>query len=416
FHVSNLKKYLANPTLQVPLDKIRVDAKLNFMEEPMEILDREFKKLKGSRIAIVKVRWNLKRGPEFTWERQDQMKLKYPHLLSDINGYAYPVFVRCLDRMGTSTQYLFDYWIEWIMSPRMKTRSAGRPATEILGGGTGVRVGRGGRGRRPREEGANEGAPDFSTIICPAITEPLTRHASSESMMIERYVYGLASQIRGMVAATKPKTIQKAVQISGALTDEAVRNGYIKKVEKKGNMREPSKDKSGRDDNKRTMTRNVFATTVNLVGRENTGLQNVNPVNARNPPVRACYECGSTNHVRSACPRWNRAQGREETIQTKLLLITRVKVVETKRTRLGDYRGVPRNVNPVNARNPPVRACYGCGSTDHVRSACLRLNREQGQEGNHPNQVVANNGVRVVETKGTRLGVGHSCWEQRKLT
>ncbi|GJW18897.1 reverse transcriptase domain-containing protein, partial [Tanacetum coccineum] len=55
-----------------------------------------------------------------------------------------------------------------------------------------------------------------------------------ESMMIERYVYGLAPQIRGMMAATEPKTIQKAVQISDALTDEAVRNGSIKKVEKKG--------------------------------------------------------------------------------------------------------------------------------------------------------------------------------------
>ncbi|GJY61238.1 hypothetical protein Tco_0461895 [Tanacetum coccineum] len=82
FHVSNLKKCLPDPTLQIPLDEIRVDAKLKFMEEPMEILEREFKKLKRSRIAIVKVRWNSKRAPEFTWEREDQMKLKYPHLFS----------------------------------------------------------------------------------------------------------------------------------------------------------------------------------------------------------------------------------------------------------------------------------------------------------------------------------------------
>ncbi|GJR22841.1 hypothetical protein Tco_0971368 [Tanacetum coccineum] len=81
FHVSNLKKCLADPTLQVPLDKIRVDAKLNFVE----ILERDFKKLKRSRIAIVKVRWNSKRGPEFTREREDQMKLKYPHLFSDVS-------------------------------------------------------------------------------------------------------------------------------------------------------------------------------------------------------------------------------------------------------------------------------------------------------------------------------------------
>ncbi|GKF93838.1 hypothetical protein Tco_0283538, partial [Tanacetum coccineum] len=73
FYVSNLKKCLADPTLQVSLNEIRVDGKLSFIKEPVEILEREFKKLKCSRIAIVKVRWNSKRGPEFTWEREDQM-------------------------------------------------------------------------------------------------------------------------------------------------------------------------------------------------------------------------------------------------------------------------------------------------------------------------------------------------------
>ncbi|GJT36110.1 hypothetical protein Tco_0926529 [Tanacetum coccineum] len=84
FHVSNLKKCLADPTLQVPLDEIQVDAKLNFVEEPEEILERKFKKLKRSRIAIVKVQWNSKRSPELMWEREDQMKLKYPHLFNDV--------------------------------------------------------------------------------------------------------------------------------------------------------------------------------------------------------------------------------------------------------------------------------------------------------------------------------------------
>ena len=52
------------------------------MEEPVEIMDREVKQTKQSRIPIVKVRWNAKRGPEFTWEREDQMKMKYPHLFA----------------------------------------------------------------------------------------------------------------------------------------------------------------------------------------------------------------------------------------------------------------------------------------------------------------------------------------------
>nr|GEZ22778.1 putative reverse transcriptase domain-containing protein [Tanacetum cinerariifolium] len=86
FHMSNLKKCLADPTLQVPLDEIQVEAKLNFIEEPVKILEREFKKMKRSRISIVKVRWNSKRGPEFTWECEDQMKLKYSHLFSDFSS------------------------------------------------------------------------------------------------------------------------------------------------------------------------------------------------------------------------------------------------------------------------------------------------------------------------------------------
>ncbi|GKF54423.1 reverse transcriptase domain-containing protein, partial [Tanacetum coccineum] len=86
------------------------------------------------------------------------------------------------------------------------------------------------------------------------------------SRMIKRYVYGLALQIRRMVAATEPKSMQKAVQIFGALTDEVVRNRSIKKVKKRGHMGEPSKDRSGRDDNKRTKTVNTFATTVNHIG------------------------------------------------------------------------------------------------------------------------------------------------------
>ncbi|GJR80084.1 putative reverse transcriptase domain-containing protein [Tanacetum coccineum] len=86
FHVSNLKKCLADPTLQVPLDEIRVDDKFNFVEEPVEILERQFKKLKHSRIAVVEVRWNSKRGPEFTWEHENHMKLKYLQLFSDVSS------------------------------------------------------------------------------------------------------------------------------------------------------------------------------------------------------------------------------------------------------------------------------------------------------------------------------------------
>ncbi|GKB85199.1 putative reverse transcriptase domain-containing protein [Tanacetum coccineum] len=82
FHVSNLKKCLSDEPLAIPLDKIHIDDKLHFVEEPVEIMDREVKRLKQSRIPIIKVRLNSRRGPEFTWEREDQFRKKYPHLFT----------------------------------------------------------------------------------------------------------------------------------------------------------------------------------------------------------------------------------------------------------------------------------------------------------------------------------------------
>ncbi|GJW11712.1 putative reverse transcriptase domain-containing protein [Tanacetum coccineum] len=182
-----------------------------------------------------------------------------------------------------------------------------------------------------------------------------------ESRKIERYMYGLAPHIRRMVAATKPNTMQKVVQISGALTDEAVRNGSIKNVEKRGNVGEPSKDKNGRDGNKRTRNGNAFAMTANPVGRENMGAwpkcTTCNSYHAPGGPCRTCFNCNCPGHLARDC------------------------------------RVVPRNVNSINVRNPtPTRgACHECGSTDHFRPACPRLNRTQGPGGNRPNQVAANN-------------------------
>ncbi|GJW17954.1 putative reverse transcriptase domain-containing protein [Tanacetum coccineum] len=156
-------------------------------------------------------------------------------------------------------------------------------------------------------------------------------------------------------------------------TGEAVRNGSIKKVKKRGNVGETSKDKNGRNDNKRTRTGNVFATTVNHVGRENMGTRPkctiCNSYHAPRGPCLTCFNCNRPGHLAKDC------------------------------------RGVPRNVNHVNARNPIVRACYECGSTDHVMSACPRLDRAQEPEGNRPHQVAANNGVRIPLLDGKVLRV-----------
>nr|GEU34277.1 hypothetical protein [Tanacetum cinerariifolium] len=177
------------------------------------------------------------------------------------------------------------------MPPRMRTRSAGLPAAESLGGGTGVRGGRGRRGRSPSEGndervddlksqgnnqgmGANEGVKgvNIGNVINENVQENVGNVIVNGNRVGCSYKEFLAGSPKEY-DATEPKTIQKAVQISGALIDEAVRNGSIKKVEKRGNVEEPSKDKSDKDDNKRTRTRNVFDATVNPVEIENTGLE-----------------------------------------------------------------------------------------------------------------------------------------------
>ncbi|GKC25930.1 putative reverse transcriptase domain-containing protein [Tanacetum coccineum] len=285
------------------------------------------------------------------------------------------------------------------------TRSVGRPAAESLGGGTGVRVGRGGRGRRPRE-GNDERVDDLNgqgndqglranrgvgcsykeflacnpkeydgkggTIVLTCWIKKMEFvHDMSGCSYDQKVKYTAGSFVVKALTWWNPQicTLSWEVAIS-VLTDEAVRYGSIKKVEKRGNVGEPSKDKNGRDDNKRIRTGNVFATTVNPVGRENTGTwpkcTTCNSYYTPGGSCRTCFNCNYPGHLAKDC------------------------------------RGVPRNVNLVNARNPTVRACYECGSIDHVKSACHRLNKAQGLEENRPNQVAANNGGQGCENQGNQ--------------
>ncbi|GJU57941.1 putative reverse transcriptase domain-containing protein [Tanacetum coccineum] len=79
-------KCLSDESLVIPIKELQLADKLNFVEEPVEVMDREIKQLKRSRIPIIKVRWNYKRGPEFTWEREDEIRAKYPHLFLNITS------------------------------------------------------------------------------------------------------------------------------------------------------------------------------------------------------------------------------------------------------------------------------------------------------------------------------------------
>ncbi|GJY25260.1 putative reverse transcriptase domain-containing protein, partial [Tanacetum coccineum] len=322
--------------------------------------------------------------------------------------------------------------------------SVGRPVAKSQGGGMGKRVGRGGRGRVPRGgndehvdelngqrndqgvganrgvkgvngnvEGVNGGnvgsqngnvvnenvqenvrnvlvnskrkmesvqdmsgysidqkvkytAGSFVEEFCPShemqkLETELWNHAmvgASYAMYTNRF-HELARLVPHLVT---PESRKIERYISGALTDEAVRNESIKKVGKRGNVGEPSKDKNGRDDNMRTRNRNTFASTANPIERENTGAwpkcTTCNSYHAPGGPCRTCFNCNRPSYFAKDC------------------------------------RVMPRNVNPVNVKNPvPARgSCYECGSTDHLKLACPRLNRAQGPRGNRPNQVVANNG------------------------
>ncbi|GJU52582.1 reverse transcriptase domain-containing protein [Tanacetum coccineum] len=167
---------------------------------------------------------------------------------------------------------------------------------------------------------------------------------------IERYIYGLAPQIRWMVEATEPTIIQKAMQKAGTLTDEAIRNGSLKNNPKKrGNSGEPSRDRNVKDDNKRTRTGNAFATTVNLVRREYTGAApkcaNCNLHHSPKSPCRACFNCNRLGHLAKDC------------------------------------RVVPKMVNPVNARNLTAAhgACFECDANNGGQGRGNNSNQARGK-------------------------------------
>nr|GEX25867.1 putative reverse transcriptase domain-containing protein [Tanacetum cinerariifolium] len=77
------EKCYADEPLAMPLEGVHIDYTLQFVEEPVEIMEQEIKRLKRTRIPLVKVHWNSRRGPKFTWEREDSFKQKYPHLFTN---------------------------------------------------------------------------------------------------------------------------------------------------------------------------------------------------------------------------------------------------------------------------------------------------------------------------------------------
>ncbi|GKB95724.1 putative reverse transcriptase domain-containing protein [Tanacetum coccineum] len=255
------------------------------------------------------------------------------------------------------------------MPSRMTTQSIRRASAALRGGRTGGRTSRGGGRTRGQSGDQSNGRIDGQGAI--VYTRWVEKMESVQDMSRcrdnQKVKYTAGSFIGsmswlGMVATTKPKTIQRAMQKAGTLTYEAVRNRSLKKnPEKRGNNGEPNRDRSTRDEIKRTRTGNDFATTTNPVRIEYNGtIPKCVSCNLHHPPeipCRACFNCGHPGHMEKDC------------------------------------RAALRMVNPVNARNPNTapKACYECGGTDHFKAACPRLNQAQRPGGNRPNQVIANN-------------------------
>ncbi|GKA83531.1 putative reverse transcriptase domain-containing protein [Tanacetum coccineum] len=329
FHVSNLKKCLADPTLQVPLDEIQIDAKLNFVEELVEILEREFKKLKRSRISIVKVRCNSKRGPEFTWEREDQMKLKTRGRSGDRgNGVQVDGQGGQVGGQGTEVNDGVDGVPDFSTIIAKLQNLLPTILAQVGSQGSNQGNGRNQNGYAVNEniQGDVRNVIEITTMrlyLRKLLAVPRIIHARGREAVIETEFWNHVMVGAGHAAynvdsmswlATEPSTIQKAMQIAGTLTDGAFRNGSIKKnLEKRENKGEPSKDRNGREDNKRTRTGNAFATTTNPVRRENTGHlakdcrvvprggDDETPSMLGNPTARTCMDWLSNHKAEIIC-------------------------------------------------------------------------------------------------------------------
>nr|GEW24370.1 putative reverse transcriptase domain-containing protein [Tanacetum cinerariifolium] len=132
FHVSNLKKCYANEPLVMPLEGIHVDDRLQFMEEPVEIIEREIKRLKRSRIPLVKVRWNSRRGHGFTWEREDSFRKKYPHLFTNWASSSMA--------SGTSTRTRSTDTYDGLAAIQAQLNNLGREIKKVNESGTSTRT------------------------------------------------------------------------------------------------------------------------------------------------------------------------------------------------------------------------------------------------------------------------------------
>nr|GFA91499.1 hypothetical protein [Tanacetum cinerariifolium] len=265
FHVSNLKKCHADEPLAVSLDGLHFDDKLHFVKKPVEIFDREVKRLKQSRIPLVKVRWNSKRGPEFTnCAVENQVKFA----TCTLHSVALTWWNTHVKTVGHDAAYGMPWKTLMKMTtdkycPQNEIKKLEMKLWDLKVNGTNLAS----YTQRYQE----------LALLC-------RRMFFEESNKIEKYIGGLPDMIHGSVVASKPKTMQEAVEIATELMDKKIRTFVECETASKRKFENTSRNTQNQQQqsNKRQNT-----------GRRGTGLGQ----------KTACYECEVQGHFKRECPK-----------------------------------------------------------------------------------------------------------------
>nr|GEU55917.1 hypothetical protein [Tanacetum cinerariifolium] len=242
FHVSNLMKCLADEELVILLDEVKIDDRLHFIEEPFEIIDREVKQLKQSRIPIVKVRWNSKHGPKYTWEREDQMWKKYLHLFDFNKKLEFEVGDRVMLEVSP-WKGVIRFGKRGKLSPRARVAclSWGRwgRVVGIVWSGSGVQelgevgwtmvtgLAGGEWWRACGSRGKWWSGAEIEEVVLQVVARK----------RVEKYIGALPDTIHDSVKPTKPKTMHEAIEFATKLMDKRIHDAVENKRKFEGTSR-----------------------------------------------------------------------------------------------------------------------------------------------------------------------------------
>ncbi|GJZ14317.1 putative reverse transcriptase domain-containing protein [Tanacetum coccineum] len=369
---------------------------------------------------MVRCRWLFDRNQFFMWCSQDKLQVDQVLLAQVQTAWDHESARAIKGRIVAIKRLLDDLGVTAakIMPPRMRTQSAGQPAAESLGGGTGERVSSGGRGTRPREgndepvdelngQGNDQGMGANGGNLLPAMLAQVSNRGNSGNQNgnvvnenIQENVGNVLVNGNWVGFSYKEFLACNTKEYDGK-GGAVVLTRWIKKMESVHDMSGCSFDKK------------VKYTTGSFVGKALMcyEMQKLESELWNHAMVRAGHAVYTDrfHELARLVPHLVTPESRmiERYVyglapQIRGMVAVTVAKKCRRQTFGRDCRGVLRNVNTVNARNPTVKACYECGSTDHVRSACPRLNRARGPKENCPNQVAANKGGQGHRNQGNQ--------------